>query len=350
MKKIKTQRLLYLVLGFILIVCLNTVTAYADEDTAGSDKAVYLQDLEEFRYDEIPEYQGIPYAEIHENQPYFSDDELTTVAAESYSHTDRFDRCGSAYAVVGREIMPTEERGEIGSVRPAGWHTIKYPETVIPDLYLYNRCHLIAYELTGENANTENLITGTRYMNVSGMLPFENEVADYVERTDHHVLYRVTPVFKGSDLLARGVLMEARSVEDDDVSFCVFCYNVQPGITIDYRSGASTLNRDAEAEAAAAEEAWAAFEAKKADESAQDQSDTENDTGSDAETEESERISDEPAADEGQTYILNTNTKKFHYPHCGSVQQMKEKNKREYEGTRDEVIAMGYSPCKNCNP
>ena len=192
----------------------------------------------------IPEYSGKPYVEVNGNQPTFNNEDITTEVFEEYSEVDSLGRCGVAYANVCQALMPTEERGEIGMIRPSGWHTVKYPD-VIEDLYLYNRCHLIGYQLTGENANEKNLITGTRYMNVVGMLPFENEVADYVRKTDNHVLYRVTPVFTGNNLVADGVLMEAYSVEDagKGVSFCVFVHNVQPGVEIDYSTGESSLKK-----------------------------------------------------------------------------------------------------------
>lgn len=190
----------------------------------------------------IPAYEGVPFVEIHNNQPFFREHEYVTEAFEEYSKLDKLGRCGSAYACVGREIMPTEEREAIGQIKPSGWHTVKYPE-VIADRYLYNRCHLIAFSLTGENANEKNLITGTRYMNVEGMLPFEMTVANYVERTGNHVLYRVTPIFSASNLVADGVIIEAYSVEDEgaEISFCVYVYNVQPGVMIDYETGESWL-------------------------------------------------------------------------------------------------------------
>ncbi len=188
---------------------------------------------------DMPPYAGEPYAVIGDNRPDFGEDSGRTDAFESYSELDGLGRCGCAYANVCRELMPTEERGEIGQIRPSGWHTVKYD--CIPDRYLYNRCHLIGYQLCGENANERNLITGTRYLNVSGMLPFENQVADYVLDTGNHVLYRVTPVFTGDHLVADGVRMEAWSVEDagEGVCFDVFVYNVQPGVMIDYATGES---------------------------------------------------------------------------------------------------------------
>lgn len=188
---------------------------------------------------EIPSYSGSPYVVINNNNPYFLRSELVANSFENYSALDSKGRCGVAYACVGKETMPTEDRGAIGSVKPSGWHTVKYD--IVSGKYLYNRCHLIGYQLSAENANEKNLITGTRYMNVDGMLPFENMVADYIKETNHHVLYRVTPVFVSDNLVASGVLMEARSVEDDSICFCVYCFNVQPGITINYASGDSSL-------------------------------------------------------------------------------------------------------------
>lgn len=188
---------------------------------------------------QLPEYSGNPYVEIDGNQPGFTDKDKTKESFEKYSGLDSLGRCGVAYANIGLDLMPSEERGSIGKVKPSGWHTVKYE--CVDGKYLYNRCHLIGYQLTAENANEKNLITGTRYMNVDGMLPFENMAADYVKETGNHVLYRVTPVFEGDNLLAKGVQMEAYSIEDegDGICFNVFVYNVQPGIHIDYATGDS---------------------------------------------------------------------------------------------------------------
>lgn len=262
----------------------------------------------------IPAYSGSAYCEINGNVPGFDDDELVTEAFEDYSDLDSLGRCGTAYANICKDIMPTEERGEIGTVKPSGWHTVKYND-LIDGNYLYNRCHLIGYQLAGENANKKNLITGTRYMNVEGMLPFENEVADYVERTGNHVLYRVTPIFDGDDLVASGVQMEAESVEDRGagVSFNVYVYNVQPGVIIDYATGDSEADPDYVV--------------------------PENET-SETKTEHTDE----------DTYIVNTNTGRFHKPSCTSVKQMKESNRSERTTTRDELISEGYEPCRNCKP
>ncbi len=188
----------------------------------------------------IPQYAGSDYIEVNGNIPFFQESDVTAEAYEEYSPLDRLGRCGPATACLGRELMPTEERGEIGMIKPSGWHTVRYDD-LIEDKYLYNRCHLIAYMLAGENDNERNLITGTGYMNVTGMLPFEIEVADYILDTGNHVLYRVTPCYTGDDLVAAGVLMEAFSVEDNGrgLTFNVFVFNIQPGIIIDYKTGNS---------------------------------------------------------------------------------------------------------------
>lgn len=268
---------------------------------------------------QIPQYIiGKAYAVINDNVPYFDNAELTVKSFETYSEFDDLGRCGVAYACIGKDIMPTEERGKIGAVKPTGWHTVRYAS--VDGGYLYNRCHLIGYQLSGENANEKNLITGTRYLNIEGMLPFEDMTANYVEETNNHVMYRVTPMFDGNNLLASGVLMEGYSVEDsgEGICFCVFCYNVQPNILIDYKDGSSRLQTDE----------TPVTEAPK-------QTETDN-------TQNTEK--------QGTDYILNTNTKKFHYPFCSSVEQMIEKNKREYSGDRKDIVSQGYSPCKRCNP
>ena len=190
---------------------------------------------------DIPEYSGNAYITINNNIPQFDDEQKKSKEEfEYYSDLDSLGRCGTAYANICPNLQPTEKRGEIGQVKPSGWHTVKYND-IIDGNYLYNRCHLIGYQLAGENANEKNLITGTRYLNVVGMLEFENKVDKYVDDTGNHVLYRVTPVFEGDDLVASGVHMEAWSVEDDGDGICfnVYCYNVQPGIGIDYLTGDS---------------------------------------------------------------------------------------------------------------
>ncbi len=261
--------------------------------------------------DGIPDYSGETYIVLSDNVPEFSEDEPVTESFETYSELDELGRCGVALSCIGVDIMPTEDREGIGQIKPSGWVTAKYD--IVDGKYLYNRCHLIGFQLTGENANEKNLITGTRYFNVEGMLPFENMVADYVRVTENHVLYRVTPVFEGKNLVAKGVQMEAYSVEDegDGICFNVFVYNIQPGITIDYLTGQSALSGE---------------EITSAPSSSQTSSEGEAD------------------------YVLNTNSKKFHYPDCDSVKDMKEYNKQEYSGSRDDLIADGYSPCGSCKP
>ena len=278
--------------------------------------------------EDVPAYSGEPYVEINGNEPDFSSSDLTEEAFETYSALDSLGRCGTAYANVGVELMPTEDRGDIGQVKPSGWHTVKYD--CVDGKYLYNRCHLIGYQLTGENANEENLITGTRYLNVEGMLPFENMVADYVQETENHVLYRVTPIYEGSDLVARGVQMEALSVEDQGAGICfnVYVYNVQPGVTIDYATGESWLEDEAPETSGSTSETAQPQEP----ESTQEPQDTQTETG------------------EEERYVLNTNSHKFHLPTCPSVESIKEDNRQDYTGTREDLIAQGYSPCGQCKP
>lgn len=267
----------------------------------------------------IPAYSGSPYVAVNNNIPYFTEQDYTTSSYEYYSDLDSLGRCGVCVASIGKDLMPTEERDSIGSVKPTGWHTVKYDN--VDGKYLYNRCHLIGYQLSGENANTRNLITGTRYLNIQGMLPFENMVADYVKETGNHVLYRATPIFDGSNLLASGVLLEGFSVEDkgDGICFNVFCYNVQPGISIDYASGNSSSSSSTQTE-------------------------------TDGSSRQNEQTTPKTSQSVEATYILNTNTKKFHLPGCSSVNQMNESNKQTYSGSRDSLISQGYDPCKRCNP
>ena len=278
----------------LLSIILSGCTLEQEQISASGSWPVSLND--------IPEYTVEPFAVVNDNVPQFTAEDTTTEAFEKYSDLDSLNRCGTAYANICTELMPTEERGSIGQVKPSGWQTVKYD--IVDGKYLYNRGHLIGFQLAGENANEKNLITGTRYMNVEGMLPFENLVADYVKETGNHVLYRVTPIFSGNDLVARGVQMEAMSVEDkgESISFNVFCYNVQPGIVIDYSTGNSSLSDEA--------------------------------------------LSPENSAE----YVLNTNNKKFHLPDCPSVNEMKQENRQEYTGNRELLIAQGYTPCGRCNP
>lgn len=272
--------------------------------SAGYGGEQHVQSLTALYLDDLPPFSGEPYVAVNGNVPSFLPGELTTSSYEIYSPLDDLGRCGVASACVGVDLMPTEERESIGQVKPSGWQTVKYD--CVDGKYLYNRCHLIGFQLTGENANKQNLITGTRYLNVEGMLPFENMVADYVKETENHVLYRVSPVYDGDDLVARGVQMEALSVEDEGegVSFNVYVYNSQPGVEIDYATGVSWLEGEAR-----------------------------------------------PEEDESEvSYVLNTSSRKFHLPTCSGASSMKKENREEYSGSREDLIAQGYEPCGTCKP
>lgn len=263
--------------------------------------------------DAIPAYDGKAYVAVNNNEPFFTDSDMTTTAFENYSDLDSLGRCGVAYANICKDIMPTEERGKIGMIKPSGWHTVKYD--VIKDRYLYNRCHLIGYQLAGENANPKNLITGTRYLNVEGMLPFENLVADYVNNTGNHVLYRVTPMFSGSNLVANGVLIEAKSVEDNGggILFNVYCYNVQPGVGINYENGDSWLDG------------------------------TPGSVSSGSDSSAAENSAADSSNSETMVHITATG-KKYHRAGCRTLK------KSDTEVTLDEAKSMGLSPCGICNP
>ena len=274
---------------------------------------------------DVPAYDGSPYATVAGGEPDFTQDELAEAedaaqagdGFEAYSRLDGLGRCETAVACVGPETMPQGERGSIGMVKPTGWHTSKYE--FVDGRYLYNRCHLVGWQLTGENANERNLITGTRYMNTEGMLPFEDEVADYVHETGNHVLYRVTPVFEGDELVARGVQMEAESVEDGGAGVCfnVYCYNVQPGVEIDYATG----------------------ENREADEAGEVLGSSE-DGGRGGST----------ADGQEHDYVLNTRSRKFHLPDCEGAEDMSARNRERVTCTRDELTEQGFEPCGRCRP
>ena len=284
------------ILSFFLVLLLTGCTQpTADPGTTAADLSA------------IPAYSGEPAVVLGDNVPDFSEAELTTTAYESYSPLDELGRCGVADANLCQALMPTEKRGDIGMIKPTGWHTVKYDW--VDGKYLYNRCHLIGFQLAGENANERNLITGTRYFNVEGMLPFENMVADYIKETDHHVRYRVTPIYDGDNLVVDGVRMEAQSVEDDEICYDVYVYNCQPGVTIDYATG----------------ESWASTETPAAG------------------------TADELAG-QRVDYVLNINTKKVHRPDCASVQKMQQSNREDYTGSRAALIEQGYTPCGSCKP
>lgn len=292
MKRIKQFGLL-LLLSLLLCACSTPFQPLKQED---SKNTVFLSN--------VPDYSGEPFVILEDNIPRFTEGDRTTQSYEHYSELDELNRCGVAEASIGKDLMPTEERGSIGQIKPSGWQTVKYDN--VEGKYLYNRCHLIGFQLTGENANEKNLITGTRYMNTEGMLPFENMVADYIKETENHVLYRVTPIFESDCLVANGVQMEAMSVEDNGEGICfnVYVYNVQPGVKIHYSTGKSELAK----------------------------------------------TSDKDATITDAAYILNTNNKKFHKEDCSSIKDMKEKNKENYTGSREDLILQGYDPCGRCNP
>lgn len=299
----------------ILIVSLSVLSGCsAGENNFFNDLDITAQSASDYvNYDlsNIPDYDGKAYVELNGNMPELSESEKTySESFEEYGKLDSLGRCTYAVSCIGKDLMPTEKRGSIGSVKPSGWHISKYD--FVDGKYLYNRCHLIGYQLTAENANERNLITGTRYLNVEGMLPFENDVADYIEITNNHVYYKVTPIFEGNNLVANGVQMQAYSVEDNGqgISFNVYCYNVQPGVAIDYATG----DNQAVASSSASVTSTSSDEADK------------------------------------KTYIVNTKTKKFHNPDCEGVKKMSSSNKKKYKGTRDSLISNGYSPCQKCNP
>lgn len=306
-KRLLSLTALIMALLLMLTACLPTET----EEGGGTHNGSRIFSLED-----IPEFDGeTPYVEINGNVPFFTEKEITAVSFEEYSELDTLGRCSVATASVGIDIMPTEDRGSIAGVKPSGWHTVKYD--IISTKYLYNRCHLIGYQLTGENAREENLVTGTRFMNVDGMLPFENMVAAYVKETENHVMYRVTPIFKDTELVCRGVLMEAMSVEDngEDILFCVYVYNNQPGITINYQNGESYLS------------------------------------GGKPESPSTPSAPDTDSRHEiAGVFILNTSSMKIHKESCRYADSISEKNREIYTGLYSDLITNGYDPCGTCKP
>lgn len=297
--------------------------------------------------DAIPAYDGKAYVAVNNNEPFFMDSDMTTTAFENYSDLDSLGRCGVAYANICRDIMPTEERGKIGMIKPSGWHTVKYD--VIKDRYLYNRCHLIGYQLAGENANPKNLITGTRYLNVEGMLPFENLVADYVNNTGNHVLYRVTPMFSGSNLVANGVLIEAKSVEDNGggILFNVYCYNVQPGVGINYENGDSWLDGTTPQKQSVQTDTPQNEGSQSSAGSGAGESGSSGSTTGSASSGSDSSVAENSAADSSnsETMVHITATgKKYHRAGCRTLK------KSDTEVTLEEAKSMGLSPCGICNP
>lgn len=285
-----------------------------DESTNTSDQAnrpsISLSESQTINASEIPDYSGSAVIDVNNNQPSFSESEMLTTGYENYGNLDMLGRATGAIACIGKETMPTSDREDISDVYPTGWVQNKYD--FVDGGYLYNRCHLIGFQLTGENANERNLITGTRYMNTSSMLPFENKIADYVETTGRHVMYRVTPVYDGENLLAKGVLIEAKSVEDNGAGICFnkFCYNIEPGVDINYATGENWANGQTTAQ----------------------------------------ELSGQTSVDSGyvSNYVLNVNSKKIHLPGCSSVSNMNPGNKQEVNDTLSNLEAQGYTKCKLC--
>ncbi|WP_022762832.1 DNA/RNA non-specific endonuclease [Butyrivibrio sp. AD3002] len=295
----------------------------------------------------IPAYSGTETIILNNNVPSFASSEITSISYERYGELDELGRCTPAMACIGEDLMPTKERESIAEVKPTGWKQNKYPGLVDTDPpFLYNRCHMIAYQLTGENANVQNLITGTRCMN-EAMIPYENEVGDYVRSTGYHVMYRVTPIFSGDNLLCDGVRIEALSVEDKGrgVSFNVYCYNVQPGVVIDYKDGSNKIEED---DNFTSLEDFTKGVPDGGTKGIGD--DTTKGIPDYGEKEVTDNTSKMIPDDISYSYVGNRNSHVFHRPECDSVNDMKEKNKVYLEGTRDDAIDQGFRPCQRCNP
>ena len=310
----------------------GNVSKATDSKESDTDDA-QKDDTEAFLAD-IPEWSGYAFCYVNGNDPDFKPEEIWTTTQESLDQLDELGRCGTANSCIGTDGMPTGSRGDISSVEPTGWHTERYD--FVEGEALYNRCHLIAYMLSGDDAVPRNLITGTSFMNRDGMLQFENAIASYVRETGNHVMYRVTPVFAGDELIARGVHMEGLSIEDngEGLAFNVFCYNVQPGVDIDYKTGDNKLSEDR-----------TLLEGYQAGEFAmiantQGVIPSASEVGANAAEQEGHKMS----------YVLNTNTGRFHYPDCRSVGDIKPKNREDVEATREELLDRGFIPCGNCNP
>ncbi|HAG04235.1 MAG TPA: hypothetical protein DCG28_02235 [Lachnospiraceae bacterium] len=306
----KKTSVLYASAVLVLVLCTGYFGANFNKIIKGNASGF---EASEVLTSSIPEYSGSPYSVLNGNVPIF--DKTSVSSFESYGSLDSMGRCTKAICCLGEDLMPNEQRGSINEIKPTGWHLVKY--NGIDGNYLYNRCHLVAFCLAGENANEKNLITGTRYMNTQGMLPFEVKTAEYIENTHNHVMYSAEPVFEGNDLLAKGVILQGYSVEDEGKGICfnVFCHNVQPGIEINYTNGES---------------------------SGPEFTGSENDK----KTTETEK----PSIPENTTYVLNISSHKFHRPDCESVFEMKEKNRLYTDKARETVIAEGYVPCKICSP
>ena len=309
---------------------INGTSSSVNDATPSSDTIQIYDSSEELKA--IPEWQGLPICYLNDNEPSFKNDEIWERAQESLSWLDDLGRCGTAMSCIGLETMPEEARGQISSIKPSGWQDDKYDYVVGNNLY--NRCHLVGYQLSGDDAIDRNLITGTSFMNREGMLPFENAIAKYVRETGNHVMYRVKPLFNKNEMVARGVQMEAVSVEDkgQGLAFNVFCYNVQPGIEIDYMTGE---NKEAVTDNYLDEYLQGVLSIKPIIQKFSSSNSI------------NEHRSDQSYK---QLYVINTNTGRFHYEDCDSVNEMSESNKRIEETTRENLILRGYTPCANCKP
>lgn len=321
-----------------------SISAQLQQELDAAPAAQTLDDLPSF------EEASSAFVTVAGNEPSFTDAELDRAQSaarsdagyEDYSPLDMLGRCGTAEACLGPETMPTDKRGSISAVHPSGWQSVRYD--FVDGESLYNRCHLIAFSLAGENANERNLITGTRYLNAEGMLPFEEFVADYVDDTGNHVLYRVTPVFEGANLVASGVQMEAQSLEDggEGVSFNIYCYDVQPGVGIDYATGNNW-------------EDGGASKAEKVERRTQPSADVVEAVAAGAQTgaaqeQAVEKDEAEAADEEARSYVLNTKSHRFHLPDCPGVEAMSPRNRSDVTAARSDLIAQGYDPCGSCNP
>ena len=313
-----------LLLLAVLLGCPETAEAGIEETIPRSS----------ITFEELPEYIGEDFAILHDNIPEFTLWQLKTDAFVSFSPLDALGRTGPGFACLGKETLPQESRGSIGGIQPSGWQTVRYDD-LIADKYLYNRCHVIAFALCGDNATPENLFTGTRYLNITLMTQLENSISQYIQGTGNHVLYRVTPIYQGQNLVASGVQMEGYSIEDHGQTICfnVFVYNIQPGVLIDYETGES--RRDPE---------YVVPTPSPAGSHAPAEEETETLLFS------TEDVEAEAPARTSITYVLNTNTMRFHFPYCSSVNSMSERNRQDFTGTREEALALGYQSCRLCNP
>lgn len=384
MKRFWKNSVLFLVLVFASVLMNGCSSEELLKDTAQEKVQDRAQDTVEDFAQGLPDYTGNPYVEVHDNQPSFAEQDMEQDSFESYSDLDAKGRCGVAFACVGQDLMPPKKRGNISHIKPSGWQKARYD--FVEGKNLYNRCHLIAHQLTGEDANEKNLITGTRYFNVEGMLPFENQVADYVKETNHHVLYRVTPYYKGDNLVASGVQIEGYSLEDKGAGICfnVYVFNVQPGVVIDYATGESAKEDtgskaadkgdagentgDKDTRKVDTEKSAGNKNTEKADteksaknkntEKADAEKSTKKSRKKDAQRPDAEQDDSEQDGQSGtgadqadiQEYVLNTNTKKFHSPGCRYVKTIKPENSQTVNATRDELTRQGYDACKVCMP